>query len=370
MQARLESTTATRVGNERGAHHAPSKPKQPYPQINPALLLPRLSDECKAQIVRTRNAIPEFDAKQWAMVERYLLEQGVAPSFTGTLTVDTVCRSYEQLLEYIASPQESSQDLGELGFELSFARAPYNASLEVKIERWGFGFMDLSPLYECLGKPFVQALSLIDIVLHDILPSEFYCEYSGHFWPLNECSEDALDGGMAAIMQEVNEFAEGEYEEDDIAHMVERMNEIKERGQTLMTHWCSTETVFAVIEAVEKECESNRDCPISAWCLRVTKTIRDAFGSSRNWNEWYNTRPEAYNDGFEPIVALHDDWEFENDAYQMAFESGEVGQTYTINSDKDIWPIKRVCELRSLGATLLEQAVELSNKLYSDEQQD
>lgn len=361
MQARLASEATNRMGNARGQYQETEKPDRSYPKINPALLLPRLSEECKAQIQSHRKAIPLFDAKQWAMIERFLVEKGIPPSFTGELTTASIEESYENLLKYI--DVESSEDLGELAFETTFAHAPYDANIEIKLERYGFAFMDLSVLHERLGKTFIQALSLIDIVLHDILPSDFYCEHSGHFWPLSECSEEALAGGMDEIMQEVTELAEGEFEDECIKEMLERMKLIEQRGKALMENWCSVKTVFSVIEEVEAACAIESDCDVTKWCLIVTKAIRDAFGSSRNWESWYNIKPDAYNDGFEPIVALHDDWEEERDSFQMAFESDETGKTYTIDNVQDIESIKRVCELRTLGAQLLDKAVALSNQL-------
>lgn len=361
MQARLASEATNRMGNARWQYQETEKPNRSYAKINPALLLPRLSEECKAQIQSKFKKIPLFDASQWAMVERFLVERGIAPSFTGELTTASIENSYQNFLKYI--DVEPSEDLSELAFEASFAQAPYNANIEIKLERYGFAFMDLSMLHQRLGKTFIKALSLIDIVLHGILPSDFYCEYSGHFWPLNECSEEALAGDMNELMQEVNELAEGEYEEECIKEMRARMRIIEQRGKALMEHWCSVKTVFQVIEEVETDCAIESDCDVTQWCLSVTKVIRDTFGSSRNWESWYNNRPHGEHDGLEPIVVLHDDWEDERDAYQIAFEGGETAQTFSIDDIQDVEAIKRVCELRTLGGQLLEKAVGLSNQL-------
>jgi len=233
--------------------------------------------------------------------------------------------------------------------------------MELKVERYGFAFMDFSALYKRSGKPFIQALSLIDIALYGILPSECYCEFSGHFWPLNDCN-NVLDGDIESVIKEANEFAEGEYEESDLREMIERMRELDARGKEYLEHWCNGDSVFNVIQEVEAACKGS-DCEIAQWCFTVAKSVREAFKSSCNWKAWYNNRPEAAHEGYEPLVALYDDWGSESNAYQMAFECGETHIIYAANTVDDLLAMKRVCELRTLGAQLLDKAIDLHDTL-------
>ena len=367
MQFGWETKEMLRVGIEGGQPSKNFITEWDPPSINQALLLPRLSKECQDQIVGLQTALPVFDASQWAMVERCLIEQGTSPAFTGNLSRECIERTYKNLLHFLIpnevneSHTDVAQTLNHYECEVSYTDAPFNSCLEVKIERFDFGFTCLDALYAGLGSVFVKALSLIDIALFDILPSEIYCEYAGHFWPLNECSEETLNAGFEAVNKELNEFYD---EEDcsDLNEMYERRMTITKRRDEIVSEWCSASRLFTVIEEVEIACKEPT-CRISEWCLNVTKAIRDEFRNQIEFDHWYESNPGYEGDGNAPIVALFDDWECEREAYQMAFEAGEMGQTYLIKSSKDIQALKRVCDLKRIGGELLTKAVILSDEL-------